>query len=65
VTTKKDIVSIMACAMRNSGRTCDEYNWPEVMSEEALRSLYSAGYCVFKIEYFVEKEAAFNQIYEG
>lgn len=39
-----ELVQIMASAMRNSGRTCDESTWPQVMAQEALRGLRSAGY---------------------
>lgn len=39
-----EIIQIVADAMRDSGRTCDEDSWPIVMASEAVNALSKAGY---------------------
>jgi len=36
---KQELIKLVAHALKNSGRTCDEDNVHEVMASEALRSL--------------------------
>lgn len=46
-TQKKDeLIQVVANALKNSGRTCDETNWHIVLAGEAIRGLYANGYAV-------------------
>lgn len=46
-TQKKDeLIRVVAEAMKNSGRTCDDTNWHIVLAKEAIRGLYANGYAV-------------------
>lgn len=37
------LISEVANSLRNSGRTCDEDSWSEVMAREALSCLWRLG----------------------
>jgi len=36
---KQELIKLVAHALKNSGRTCDEDNWSEVMAIEAVNAL--------------------------
>lgn len=37
------LIAIVAKALSESGRTCDEDSWPHIMAMEAVRSLKNIG----------------------
>lgn len=57
-----ELIQLVAAALRNSGRTCDEDSWPEVMALEAVNAIakYYAG-----LENGPDKYHRHHEIHEG
>ena len=41
--TDRELIALVAKAFRNSGSTCDEDSWPEVMARDAVKCLRAEG----------------------
>ena len=41
--SNRELIAVVAKALRNSGRTCDEDSWSEIMASEAVACLHRMG----------------------